>query len=392
MEEHKDIERKIFLIKNYLKGELSAGDAGELKDWLGDSEERRGMLQRMQDKKNLLEKLEFYRSAGSAEDWEMICRKSGISSRKLLYTRIARYAAVLVGVFLISLAFVKLTRPGGGEKPLAAAIATDSIRPGFRQAYIELAGGEKIMLGDSVKRLVKNIEGAVLKEEQDGLVMVSDSSSKEDARKIEYNRIVVPRGGEYQLTLADGTKVWLNSDTKLEFPVVFSGKARKVRLSGEAYFQVKPDKSAPFCVEVNKMEIVVLGTSFNVHAYDETIKTTLVEGRVEVKFEGASYRLTPGYEANVNRGKVTVGKADLYERTAWKDGKFVFREKRLEEVLAILSRWYDIEIFYQNSSVKDLHFTGNVPRHATIGEVLKFLEHTGIVRFTIAGRTVIVSA
>ena len=151
------------------------------------------------------------------------------------------------------------------------------------------------------------------------------------------------------------------------------------------------NKAKPFRVEVDRVEVVVLGTSFNIHAYDEAVKTTLVEGAVKLNVAGKAYSLSPGFEANVDQGGVRIVKSDVYEQIAWKDGRFVFREKRLEEVMSILSRWYDFEIFYQNAAVKDLHFTGNIPRHATINEVLKFLERTHLVHFSVVGRTVIVS-
>ena len=206
-----------------------------------------------------------------------------------------------------------------------------------------------------------------------------------------FNTITIPRSGEYKLVLSDGTKVWLNSDSKLEFPNTFVGDERRVKLAGEAYFEVAKNKAKPFRVEVDRVEVVVLGTSFNIHAYDEAVKTTLVEGAVKLNVAGKAYSLSPGFEANVDQGGVKIVKSDVYEQIAWKDGRFVFREKRLEEVMSILSRWYDFEIFYQNAAVKDLHFTGNIPRHATINEVLKFLERTHLVHFSVVGRTVIVS-
>ena len=247
-------------------------------------------------------------------------------------------------------------------------------------------------MGEWEKGLVKNVDGGMLKEGEEGLIMVGDDSVKNEVQEVEFNRVVVPRGGEYRLILADGTKVWMNSDSKFEFPTVFTGKERRVRLQGEAYFQVQRNEKMPFRIEVNGIEVAVLGTSFNIQAYGELMYTTLVEGAVALNVGGDTFRLSPGEEAKVNKRKVRVQKVDVYERIAWKEGKFVFREKRLEEVMEILGRWYDVEICYRNAAVKDLHFTGNIPRHATISEVLQFLERTRLVHFSIAGRTVIVSA
>lgn len=248
-----------------------------------------------------------------------------------------------------------------------------------------------VALGNTGNKQEKRIEGMVLKEEKDGVMILPGDSLADKAVAVEKSWIVVPRGGEYQLILPDGTKVWLNSDSKLEFPNTFVGDERRVKLAGEAYFEVAKNKAKPFRVEVDRVEVVVLGTSFNIHAYDEAVKTTLVEGAVKLNVAGKAYSLSPGFEANVDQGGVKIVKSDVYEQIAWKDGRFVFREKRLEEVMSILSRWYDFEIFYQNAAVKDLHFTGNIPRHATINEVLKFLERTHLVHFSVVGRTVIVS-
>lgn len=386
MDKYHDLERKIFLIQNSLSSELSADERIELEAWLQSSPENQQTYERIRNKQKIAGKLEFYRRTDMEKDWEIIRRSTLSFTRRRLYRRWMSYAAVFAGVIGIAVIFMQREKTEQSAFVNVAA-TTDTIRPGSKQAYIELVSGEKITLGETEKGLVKNIQGGVLKEEQEGLVMVADNSVK---TTLEYNRIVVPRGGEYQLTLADGTKVWLNSDSKLEFPVAFIGGERRVRLQGEAYFQVKRNEKMPFRVEVNRMEVAVLGTSFNIHAYGALMRTTLVEGAVAVKVEGNTVRLTPGEEAEVNAGKVTVEKANVFERIAWKEGKFVFSEKRLEEVMEILGRWYDVEIFYQNAGVKELHFTGNIPRHATIGEVLHFLERTRLVHFHIDGRTVMV--
>lgn len=391
MNKYDDIERKISLIKGELEDSLNATEKRELQLWLEESENHREIFRRLQDKTILAEKIHFKQQQEMETDWKEICRRSGIIAfRRLWYIRVARYAAVFVGLFLITWLYFRVRLPQSQE-PILVGVVEDTIRPGSKQAYIKLVNGEKILLGNAEQKLVKNIEGIVLKEEKEGTVVLKEDSVQ-GMLSIEKSWIVVPRGGEYQLILPDGTKIWLNSDSKLEFPNAFVGGERKVKLFGEAYFEVTKNKAMPFRVELEGMEVEVLGTSFNIHAYDEAIKTTLVEGAVELKVEGNSFPLSPGFEANFIHGQVKIAKSDVYEQIAWKDGKFVFREKRLEEVMSILSRWYDFEIFYQNAAVKELHFTGNIPRHATINEVLKFLEHTHLVHFSVVGKTVIVSA
>lgn len=391
MTSYSDIERKIYLIKASLDGELDEDDRKELNEWLRTSEENQEMYDRFRNKRLLSERLGFYRQTDPEPDWKEIRRRTQRISRHERWLQRLTYAAVFIGLlFMVSLYIYRQKT----EIPLPENIAIncDSIRPGSRQAYIELITGEKIVLGEREKGLVKNVDGGMLKEGVEGLIMVGDDSVKNEVQEVEFNRVVVPRGGEYRLILADGTKVWMNSDSKFEFPTVFTGKERRVRLQGEAYFQVQRNEKMPFRIEVNGIEVAVLGTSFNIQAYGELMYTTLVEGAVALNVGGDTFRLSPGEEAKVNKRKVRVQKVDVYERIAWKEGKFVFREKRLEEVMEILGRWYDVEICYRNAAVKDLHFTGNIPRHATISEVLQFLERTRLVHFSIAGRTVIVSA
>lgn len=391
MTSYSDIERKIYLIKASLDSELGEDDRKELNEWLRTSEENQEMYDRFRNKRLLSERLGFYRQTDPEPDWKEIRRRTQRISRHERWLQRLTYAAVFIGLlFMVSLYIYRQK----AEIPLPENIAIncDSIRPGSRQAYIELITGEKIVLGEREKGLVKNVDGGMLKEGEEGLIMVGDDSVKNEVQEVEFNRVVVPRGGEYRLILADGTKVWMNSDSKFEFPTVFTGKERRVRLQGEAYFQVQRNEKMPFRIEVNGIEVAVLGTSFNIQAYGELMYTTLVEGAVALNVGGDTFRLLPGEEAKVNKRKVRVQKVDVYERIAWKEGKFVFREKRLEEVMEILGRWYDVEICYRNAAVKDLHFTGNIPRHATISEVLQFLERTRLVHFSIAGRTVIVSA
>ena len=264
-----------------------------------------------------------------------------------------------------------------------------AVLPGSYKAVLTLASGEQVNLEEWGRDSLWK-DGTLIRKRKGELTYEQKAGDMQQEEML-FNTITIPRSGEYKLVLSDGTKVWLNSDSKLEFPNTLVGDERRVKLAGEAYFEVAKNKAKPFRVEVDRVEVVVLGTSFNIHAYDEAVKTTLVEGAVKLNVAGKAYSLSPGFEANVDQGGVKIVKSDVYEQIAWKDGRFVFREKRLEEVMSILSRWYDFEIFYQNAAVKDLHFTGNIPRHATINEVLKFLERTHLVHFSVVGRTVIVS-
>ncbi|MDE7373910.1 MAG: DUF4974 domain-containing protein, partial [Odoribacter sp.] len=205
-------------------------------------------------------------------------------------------------------------------------------------------------------------------------------------------RLVIPRGSEYRLVLADGSTVWLNSASELEFPEVFGAGERVVRLRGEAYFEVARDEAHPFRVETERLTVKVLGTTFNVAAYeDEAVATaTLVQGAVAVSVEGAEVvRLHPGEQARVSGTAVAVCEVDTEEAVAWTKGRFVFDEVRLEELMRQLERWYDVHYRFEAEEVKEIRFSGAVYRSQPLNNLFRRIEATAPVRFE-EGETVII--
>ena len=203
----------------------------------------------------------------------------------------------------------------------------------------------------------------------------------------------IPRGGEYTLVLADSTVVHLNSETELRYPAHFGGKERKVYLRGEAYFDVMPNAEKPFIVETEGMDVRVYGTEFNVTAYEEeNVRTVLVEGKVGVKTaEGSEeVQLHPGQMAEREGNGIVVQEVDTYNYTAWKDGKFVFEEENIERIMERLARWYNLNVFYANESVKNQLFNGVLTRFTEVEDILRVIEQTATVEFEIKGNTVIV--
>lgn len=383
-------EHIIILLKQYLDGACDEEAYRELQKWLSASEQNQELFERIRKKEVLVEKWAFYHHTDKEEDWKKICLRTSLKKTSGRYRYWLRYAAVIA--FLLGVAGWYKWQNSEVQPLLPLTQGkVDSVRPGYRHAYLQSAEGEWIRLGDTLNRIRKRIKGGELKEGKEGLVLLADDSVRVDPEIANYYTLTVPRGGEYQLTLADGTKVWINSDSELEFPSVFACEKRVVRLKGEAYFEVKADKKHPFVVEMEKTRVAVLGTSFNINAYGGKINTSLVEGLVSIQTEKGDFQLTPGYQAVVADDEVVVQKVDVYEQMAWKEGKFIFKRKRLEEVMTILARWYDLEVLYQDEEVKDMHFTGNIPRHVSIGEVLKFLEHTRLVHFNIHKHRVMVT-
>ena len=294
-------------------------------------------------------------------------------------------AIVIISLSTIWMYHVETVVPSTNEP---FAIAEKSVIPaGSSKAQITLANGDIVHMDNDSLRL-KVREGIEINY-TGGKISYKNS---EEITELVYNKLEVPIGGECYIVLDDGTGVWVNAGSKLTYPVKFVGAERVVELEGEAYFEVTPGNK-PFIVRSTYGNVYVHGTSFNVKSYKEEEKTytTLVSGKVQVRVGDADYILHPSMQARVESGKVVVEKVDIKEFTAWKDGLFVFKKKRLQDVLDILSRWYDVDVFYQNLDLQDLHFTGTIQRHSNIADVLKFLEKTNMVKFTLKGRTLIVS-
>ena len=214
------------------------------------------------------------------------------------------------------------------------------------------------------------------------------------SREERKNELIVPRGGEYQIVLADGTRVWLNSATKLIFPQNFTGKERRVMLSGEAFFDVARDESKPFIVETSRMDVKVLGTRFNVNAYtdNEVVSTTLVDGSVEVA-SGTQKPITlvPGEQAYGEAGELEKREVNIRLYTSWIDGRFMFNNVELEEIVKQISRWYDVEIFFTNENVKRTRFTGGMVKFKPLDDLIRMIESTSPVRFSVKGKTIVIS-
>lgn len=230
--------------------------------------------------------------------------------------------------------------------------------------------------------------------EQDGLKQLEKKQESPEKQEIAYNEIIVPRGADYQLTLADGTRVMLNSDSRIRFPDEFQANERRVYIQGEVYFKVAHDEDCPFFVETGVMTVRVLGTEFNVKAYAENeVMTTLVSGRVMVKRGLDSLTLAPGEQCEVDKqtGLLTVKEADLVTTLAWKNGEFVFKNVTSENMINELSRWYDMEVVYESEALKDDRYYIYVERSKTLEEVLDKVTLTGNMKYRIDGKKVIIS-
>lgn len=268
----------------------------------------------------------------------------------------------------------------------------NDVAPGGNKAILTLANGTKIILDNADNgTLAKQGNTKIIKLDNSLLTYASASRS---TSKVLYNMINTPRGGQYQIILPDGSKVWLNASSSLRFPTAFVGKNRNVELTGEGYFEIAHNAAKPFNVSVNGVEVRVLGTHFNINAYDDEriMKTTLLEGSVKVRKGLTSTMIKPGEQvqvennANLLNPQFRVEPVNVDVEVAWKNGVFRFESIDIETIMRQIGRWYDVQVIYETKTTK--HFTGIISRNVNVSEVLKMLELTGEMHFSINGKKV----
>lgn len=264
------------------------------------------------------------------------------------------------------------------------------IHPVEKKAVVVLANGQRVDLSAGVDEIAEQ-DGTVI--QRDSGQLVYDGSKVRGKGAALYNTLNVPRGGEYTLVLADGTRVALNSGTQLRFPVRFDGESREVYLSGEAYFTVVRDETRPFIVHTSRGKINVLGTAFNVRDYaDEArVVTTLVNGAVRYDAHGSGRNvvLRPGFQVADN-GELTVREVRVQEYVGWKDGLYIFNNLTLEEMMKTVERNYDVTVFFTHERLKQLRFSGDLKKYDRVESFLRFIETGGDVSFVVKGRTITV--
>lgn len=300
-----------------------------------------------------------------------------------------RYAAVFTGFVLLAGVTWLLTAPQAADNRQMAQ-QTD-ILPGGHKATLTLANGSVISLEDAKNGTLATQDGMRIEKTKDGNILYSVANGNTQQAST-INTITTPKGGQYQVTLPDGTKAWLNAASSLSYPLHFDAKERRVKMTGEAYFEVAKNKNRPFIVESDKQEIQVLGTHFNVNAYPDEgmVKTTLAEGSVRVRARnGQSALLKPGQQAILN-GDIQVKEADIAQQLAWKNGDFIFRGETLESVLRQVSRWYDVEVEYPHQ-LGNMRFNGMVSRAQPLSTIIAMIQSTKKATVSLKGRRLIVT-
>ena len=314
--------------------------------------------------------------------------------RKKRFLQIAAAVLLVVGSAIVYRYFFtpRLSSPIAKSNVNAVKgnqIVSNEIVPGGNKAVLLLADGSKIVLDSASNGTIAGDPATKFIKLNDGQLRLSSAGKPHSTA---YNTLSTPRGGQYAITLADGTTVWLNSASSLYFPNAFTGKERVVELTGEAYFEVAKNPAQPFTVKVNEMEVKVLGTHFNVMAYrdEEAVQTTLLEGSVRIQQQAATALLKPGQQAAVKAGGAirVSNPADIEQAVAWKNGYFNFEGATIETIMRQLARWYPVDVVYARKI--PVHFTGTIAKNVGIGKVFHMLELTGAVHFSVNGNKVTV--
>jgi transmembrane sensor len=291
-----------------------------------------------------------------------------------------------------AIAFWWLTRNDAGQVNHQQVATITDIMPGRNGAVLTLQNGQTLVL-DSAQNGALTMPHGLQIVKRDSLIAYAPTGTAIDEANA-YNTLTTPRGRQFQVVLSDGTKVWLNASSSIHYPAVFKGKERVVEVTGEAYFEVAHNAAMPFRVRHGSMEVKVLGTHFNINAYDDeaAIRTTLLEGSIKTSMVNGEWSiLKPGDQAVLmpNASISTNHTANLDEVMAWKNGYFQFERSDIQTVMRQIARWYDVDIKYEGAITKD-KFGGSIPRDATLSQVLHALEQS-LVHFTIQGKQVIVT-
>jgi transmembrane sensor len=389
------------LIHKYLDNRLTAAEYVELWRLLNEQPDETALNEELQ---KLWQSSKSEAPLIAAVDWDQKIQQAKqklaasiptIAEPQPVINRFSRYrwaAAAAILLLIVSSVFVFINR-NETNTPVAKNTQPQQQHdrlPGGDRAVLTLADGSSIVLDSAGNGMLAQQGTTKIIKKEDGQLFYNSSDNATDA--VAYNLLQTPRGGQYKITLPDGSKVWLNAASSLKYPVVFSGKERKVEITGEAYFEIAKDAARPFKVQLNQMEVEVLGTHFNINSYtdEETVRTTLLEGRVKVITASEKKFLQPGQQAQLkSSGNMKiVNDVNLEETVAWKDGNFQFENSDIKSVMRQLARWYDVEVSYQGNISK--HFIGGISRNVKLSQVLSMLQQTGEVRFIIEGKKIIV--
>ena len=377
-EQDKHITHIADLIIAELTGKIDDAGRNELENWKHETPEHLRLYNLYQSPDFIARKFEFIKEYSAIEAYQEFAGRVKWAKHRKRTLALYRYVAAVVLLFVLSGSFYFFH----DTKDESIAFV-QKIQPGSCKAILTEPDGTKIDISDTT----------FLAFVQKSVMSRKNGEEKEVVETL-YHTITIPRGGEYDLLLSDGSRLRMNSESEIRVPVTFEKGQREVFMKGEIYFDIVRDSLAPFVVHTHQGDIRVLGTSFNVRDYQDEnfLETTLVNGKVAFEREGNYSYLKPGEQLRLNKedGKTTVETVDVLLYCSWKDGRFVFEKQRLEVIMNTIARWYNINVFYESSSVKDILFTGNIKRYGDLEQVVSMLKLINKIDIKIKDRNVCV--
>lgn len=373
------------------QGAITISEQQEL-DALLSAPQRQRLLAELNDYPALEARLNRRARFQSAPAWQQVLSKREASRRKRSFRQ--RFSWTAAAAVAGAIAIAGLLNLRQHEAPTARLVPDNrfgyenDVLPGTSRAELTLSNGRTVLLqGDNI--LLQEEDGTSLRSDSGALRYDDLASTGSNAL---YNTLRVPVAGTYRIVLPDGTAVWLNAASELRFPVRFTGAQRIVTLSGEAYFEVAQNAQKPFSVQVNGDTVQVLGTAFNVSAYESSRSaTTLVSGKVAIAARSGRKALAPGQQAVSSAAGLKIIRADMEKATAWKNGYFYFSNESIHDIMNQLARWYGITVAYSGTVNNNMHIGGSISREASLGEVLEQLQLLSGLRFNISGTVLTVS-
>ena len=405
------------LLDSYIAGSATQQEQQLVEQWLEENDQQNTEWQLMNNKDKAAWLLQLYRDIDNSitpkdagwQDDDTIDSSLAWYKKFWLPVAAALIVSIGAGIYYFLLPQQERATP---VSVIAPQLQNDAL-PGTNKAILMLDNGKTILLDDSQDGVLVKQGGTAVSKQGENLMYKGKGNNDKDAPVV-FNTLTTPRGGQYKLVLADGSKVWLNASSSIRYPVSFAGNERKVEITGEVYFEIsqlsvdglkgKATKRIPFIVKVNMLgregaEVEVLGTHFNINAYDDedAISTTLLEGSIKISPPRPNEKsleaviITPGQQARLNKNGLLqlVKEVNIEETVAWKNGLFMMDGVAIPAVLRQLARWYDVDIVYGNG-IPEGRITGDIPRDMNLSEVLKVMELSG-VHFKIDNKKIIVN-
>ena len=393
MNKFENIYQDAALMRKFLLGEANEAERKELEKRLAECPDLKKVYEQLQNGETLKAAFGEYKDYSSKKAYQSFLQKIGRMEKKERKPSISRvwwYAAAAVIVLAAGLSFYMSNFYSAVEEKRVL------IQPGTQQAQLTLPDGSIIDVDKKEVNVV--VDGVQVKYKKGVLSYQPTVTTQHEEKNIEEqsgksNELVIPRGGENTVILADGTTVHLNAGSKLLYPVRFVGKRRIVTLEGEAYFDVRKDEEHPFVVRTRFGEVTVLGTAFNINAYNDAdaCYTTLVYGKVNFSTpDQNTITLAPGEQAVVSANGSEKRTVDLEEYVGWVDGMYIFNDRPLGDIMKTFERWYDIQVYYETPNLRDITYSGNLKRYGTINSFLDALELTGDLTYKISGRNILI--